>query len=166
MKPQENSNPKLPSDRYRRQLDKALAKAELIRLYRAASFGSANTLDAKNAFIAEYNRPGGRYSKFYAVIGPASFQSLERWSLKLERSHGRPACLIDSRGMHRGLNRKATKRTVVRLLGIITKVPVRSREKWFQFLEGIKAGQSPEEISASVGVHVSTVRNWIKAVRI
>ena len=155
-------NARVPTDRYKRQLEKAAAKAELVRLYTGDSFGSGNTLRAKKAFIAEYNRPGGKYSNLYQRIGPTSFQTLERWRLKLERSHGRPSCLIDSRGMRSGPNRKAVRRTVSRLLGLIARVPARSRTKWLSFLEGMKKGQSPEEIARDVVVNISTIRKWIR----
>ncbi len=155
-------NARLPMNSYKRQVDKANLKAQLVRLYKGNAFAAGNTLAAKKAFVLEYNRPGGKYSKFYAVIGPASFQTFERWNLKLKRCHGRPSCLIDSRGMHRARNRKAARRTVSRLLGLITKVPAPSRDKWFQFLDAMKAGHDPEEISRSVGLHTSTIRKWIR----
>ncbi len=166
MEPQKNNNAQVPNNRYRRQLSKAVAKAELVRLYKSESFGSANTLAAKKAFVAEYNRPRGKYSEFYKLIGPASFQTFERWKLRLDRCHGRPSCLIDSRGMRGGRNRKAIRRTVSRLLGLITKVPFRSRDKWFRFLEALKEGESPDEIAKSAGIHISTVHKWLSNLKV
>jgi hypothetical protein len=156
----------VPTNRYKCQFDRACVKAELVRLYNAESFGSSNILAAKHAFISEYNQgAAGKYAKLYAIIGPASFKSFERWKLKLKRSRGRPTSLIDSRGMGGGCRRNAirhTRRTASRILGVIAKVPARSRPRWFAFLDALKKGQSPEEIARSVGIHTSTVRKWIK----
>jgi transposase-like protein len=162
MRPSRISHAAVSDNWYRRQIDKAIAKAELVRLYKSASFRSGNTLPAKQAFVSEYNRPDGKYSKYYELIGPASFQTFERWRLKLQRYHGRHSCLIDSRGMAGGRNRKAIRRIVSRLLCLIAKVPSRSRSKWFAFLEAMKEGQNPDEIARSVGIHTSTVRKWIR----
>jgi hypothetical protein len=147
--------------RYRRQIEKAAAKAELLKVYRRKCFGT-NTLAAKREFVREYNRSGGLYSQYYDLVGPASFQTFERWNLKLKRFRGRSFCLADGRGMHRGRNRKVIRRTVVQILGLLAKVPFRSRDKWYLFLEALKEGQSPEEISKSVGIHISTVRQWLR----
>ncbi len=161
MEPQKK-HAQIPNNRYRRQVEVAILKADLVRLYKRECFGSENILAAKKGFVSEYNRPGGRYSEFYLLIGPASFQTFERWRLILERCRGRPSCLIDSRGMHGGRNRKVVRRTVSRLLCLIAKVPSRSRGKWMDFLGALKEGQDPDEIARSLDIHTSTVRRWIK----
>jgi len=152
----------VPANRYRRQLDKATAKAELVRLYNGESFGRGNIVAAKKAFVSEYNRPDGKYSKLSAIVGPVSFQSLERWKFKLERCGNDPSCLIDSRGMRWTRRRRPIKRIVSRLVRIITAVAPKSREQWFQFLEGLRDGKTPDDIATSVGISIHTVHRWTR----
>jgi hypothetical protein len=143
-----------------RHLARAIAKAELVRLYNSRSFGWGGILAAKEAFISEYNRPDGSYRKFFDVIGPVSFQSLERWKFKLERSAGDPSCLIDKRCLRSTRKRRRIRRMVSRIIRLITSVPPQTRGKWFQFVEGLKQGKTPDEIAAAVGVSIYTVHRW------
>lgn len=80
---------------------KALAKADLLRLYLDWQVRYGATVAQKEAFILAYK--GGAWAKLLAEIGPnVSWKSIERW--KLERKEaGTVLALADCRGLaHRG----------------------------------------------------------------
>lgn len=93
----------LPIDE--RQLYTTLARADLLKAYfeyaRRAS-RSGKLLEAKKHFVASYNLgPFGTFPEIFRLIGPTSFQSIERWSKEVENGNGDVLALADQRGRHR-----------------------------------------------------------------
>lgn len=78
---------------------KALAKAELVRIYTEALAKALNKEQARIGFIQAYK--AGAWSDLYAQIGDVSWKSIERWKVQLDRS--RDAFLLADR---RGLAKK------------------------------------------------------------
>jgi putative transposase len=85
------------------EMSLCVAKACLIEEYRrsAARSSRGNTLSSKKEFIKLYNLgEHGSYPTLYKKIGSISFQSIERWTLKLD-ARSDPFALADTRGGHR-----------------------------------------------------------------
>ncbi len=80
---------------------KALAKADVLRLYMEWQRRHGSTVKTKGDFILAYQ--GGAWPEVLAALGPKiSWKSLERWKLSLERAESVLA-LADKRGLaHRG----------------------------------------------------------------
>lgn len=66
----------------------ALARADLIKHYLryAAQAKQCGKVRAKQRFVDEYNK-GSLYPKLFELIGPTSYQSIERWRLQYKRNH-------------------------------------------------------------------------------
>lgn len=79
---------------------KALARADLLRQYLVWQRKNGATKAQKAAFVEAYR--AGVWPKLLEEIGPVSWQTLERWKVKQERS-GSVLILADRRGVaHRG----------------------------------------------------------------
>ncbi len=75
---------------------KALAKADLVRMYTEALGKSQNKEQARIGFMHAYK--AGAWQDLYAQIGDVSWKSIERWKVQLDRS--RDAFLLaDKRGL-------------------------------------------------------------------
>lgn len=75
---------------------KALAKADLVRMYTEALGKSLNKEQARIGFMHAYK--AGAWQDLYAQIGDVSWKSIERWKVQLDRS--RDAFLLaDKRGL-------------------------------------------------------------------
>jgi hypothetical protein len=67
------------------------------------------------------------------------------------------------RGVHLQRYAPGAKRTASRIVRLLTPIAPRSRDKWFKFIEGVKAGDDPIDIARSAGVSLYTVYHWMKA---
>ncbi|KHK02799.1 Mu transposase C-terminal domain-containing protein [Desulfovibrio sp. TomC] len=77
------------------QRRKALAKADLVRLYTEVLAKAANKGRARDEFITAYT--AGVWSAIRDVLGDVSWKSLERWKLAMRRT-GSALKLADTRG--------------------------------------------------------------------
>ena len=85
-----------------RQSQIGLARADLVRFYEKhldehGRWGSKK--QAKNRFMKAYNS-GELYPQLFAILGPVSWQSIERWKKSL-RKHGDALKLAPKRGFAR-----------------------------------------------------------------
>ena len=85
----------------RQSQQKALAKADLLRLYmqalKKAAWGKKNP--ARETFVLAYNS-GMAWPRLYEVLGPVSWKTIEGWKRQVKRSAD-PMRLADRRGTHR-----------------------------------------------------------------
>lgn len=87
------------------QMKKALARADLVHLYRAYSEKikrPRNRVKAKREFVELYNQAEhGTYPALFQIVGTISFKTIERWDILLKLNNEDPTCLADLRGTHR-----------------------------------------------------------------
>ena len=77
------------------QRRKALAKADLVRLYTEALAKAGNKMRAREEFVAAYT--AGVWPAIKDILGDVSWKSLERWKLAMRRT-GSALKLADTRG--------------------------------------------------------------------
>ncbi len=84
------------------QEPKAMAKADLLRLYlqakAAAPWGKKN--QARDSFMLAYNS-GIAYPKLFDLLAKQSHKTLDGWERKVKKAGGNTAVLADNRGYHK-----------------------------------------------------------------
>jgi len=84
------------------QIDKALAKADLLRMYLAqlARAGWGRKEAAREKFLRAYNS-GLAFTELHAKLGPVNAKTIEGWKVKLRKNGGDTLSLADTRGYWR-----------------------------------------------------------------
>ncbi len=79
---------------------KALAKADLLRLYLEAAWqvkGWGRVLPAKLAFLEEYNQGlAGPYPILHKILGPLTYKTVERWAVEAKKAQQAGSDLVEA----------------------------------------------------------------------
>lgn len=136
---------------------KALAKADLVRLYKGAGERAAwgKKKESRSAFLEAYNT-GVAYPKLFAVLGKTSAASLKRWE-KAAKSNG-IASLADNRGYWKRGQRAVTDEQGMALLRLAL------NPNGWKISEVIRKCRTiMNELGRPMGRSDDTYRRWLKA---
>lgn len=141
------------------QQSKAMAKADLLRLYMGAlsqaPWGEKD--QARNSFIAAYNT-GAPWPVLYAALGPIpSWKTLEGWKNKVQKSHGDTFMLADRRGhVRKGMSVLTEEQTTIVLRFAL-------HPNKFRISEAIRMARVQMHAKGISNGHAEdTYRRWLK----